>query len=197
MPTRLILGALALSALSGCSIHQQVDPAQLGTDSAAEICMIGASGVREGFTQTYRSALQQKGFAVTELSPGSSPSACPLSTTYTGTWKWDLALYMAYAEMRVYQQGRQVGQAVYDSRSGSGRLDKFIDAESKLNELADQLFPPDSVNLGRPAASASAPATPAAPKSRAQLIEELNRERLSYEEYQRRYREITQASETH
>lgn len=66
---------------------------------------------------------------------------CSLTSTYIARWRWDLALYMAYAKIDVYRDGRPVGQALYDALMGGGRLDKFIDAEQKIRELVDSLFP--------------------------------------------------------
>jgi hypothetical protein len=48
---------------------------------------------------------------------------------------------MSYADIRVFMNGRETGSAVYDARSGGGRLDKFIDAEGKIAELVEELFP--------------------------------------------------------
>jgi hypothetical protein len=41
----------------------------------------------------------------------------------------------------VYRNGEVVGRALYDAVGGGGRLDKFINATTKINELVDQLFP--------------------------------------------------------
>jgi len=50
--------------------------------------------------------------------------------------------------IRVYQYGQQVGQAEYDSRWGGGRvIDKFINAEKKITELTNQLFPNGAAGL--------------------------------------------------
>jgi hypothetical protein len=75
------------------------------------------------------------------LKPDASANACPLTTTYAARWRGDLALYMAYAKMNVYQDGKVLGKALYDSLRGGGRLDKFISAEEKTRELVNQLFP--------------------------------------------------------
>ena len=189
---RACLALFILLALGGCSIKQNVTPATLATPASNQICMIPAQGLREGFHSAYREQLQQKGFAVIEKAPGSSTSSCPLATAYTANWAWDLAMYMVYADIRVFQDGRQVGHANYDAKMGGGRLDKFIDAEAKIAELTQQLFP-----TGAPRPQAGAPAVPeqgAAPLSREayrqQQVEQLMREGLSYEEYQRRYRQI-------
>jgi len=129
--------------LSGC-ISQNINPVQTQQALAPEICMIAKTKkIRQGFTDTYRTALQGKGFTVKQLPPASNPSDCHLSTQYTAIWRWDLALYMSYAEIKVYENGRPAGQAVYDARKAGLALTKFIDAESKILELVDELFPQD------------------------------------------------------
>lgn len=182
---RACLALFILLALGGCSIKQNVTPATLVTPASNEICMIPAQGLRESFHNAYREQLQQKGFAIVEKTPGSSTSSCPLATAYTANWAWDLAMYMVYADIRVFQNGRQVGHANYDAKMGGGRLDKFIDAENKIAELTHQLFP---AGAPREIAPQAAPLSPAAYKQ--QQVEQLMREGLSYEEYQRRYRQI-------
>ncbi|WP_312514054.1 Sbal_3080 family lipoprotein [Stutzerimonas nitrititolerans] len=178
-------------AISGCSIKQTVTPATLSAELAPEICMIPALNLRAGFTSAYQASLVEKGFRTRLMAPGSSPDRCALATTYIGRWGWDLALYMKHADIRVYEQGRQVGQAEYDARWGGGRLDKFISAEDKIAELTHQLFPNGAASLGRTApeiAGGSAPLSKAA--YRQQQLDRLMGENLSYEDYQRRYHEL-------
>lgn len=183
---------IAAVAISGCSIKQNVTPAALSAELAPEICMIPALNLRAGFTSAYQASLVEKGFRTRLLAPGSSPDRCALATTFIGRWGWDLALYMKYADIRVYEKGRQVGQAEYDARWGGGRLDKFISAEQKIIELTDQLFPNGAADLGR--APAPVMAGDMAPLSREayrqQQVQRLKDEGLSYEEYQHRYRQL-------
>ena len=182
---------IAAMAISGCSIKQTVRPATLSTELVPEICMIPALNLRTGFTAAYQASLVAKGFTTRLMAPGSSPDRCAIATTFTGNWGWDLALYMKYAEIHVYERGRQVGHAQYDSRWGGGRLDKFISAEKKIAELTHQLFPSGVANLGRASpevADGSAPLSKAA--YRQQQIDRLMSENLPYADYQRRYREL-------
>ena len=51
-----------------------------------------------------------------------------------------MALYMVYAEINVYHNGASIGEAEYDAWNGGASLGKFIDAESKISELVDQLY---------------------------------------------------------
>ena len=60
-----------------------------------------------------------------------------------GRWKWDLALYMALAEIKVFRNGKLAGEAIYDSRSGSGSFKKYIKGGRK-NILVGQLTLPKS-----------------------------------------------------
>lgn len=53
---------------------------------------------------------------------------------------------MALAEITVYSNGKPIGEATYDSLSGDGTLSKFVDAEKKITELVNQLFPGDVNN---------------------------------------------------
>jgi len=136
--TAIIAG---LFALSGC-ISQTIDPVKINPTLTPEICMIAKTKkVRQGFTDTYRAALQEKGFTVKQLPPASNPSDCHLSTQYMARWKWDLALYMSYAEITVYEDGRPAGKALYDARKAGLALTKFISAEDKIRELVNALFP--------------------------------------------------------
>ena len=176
---------VAALVVSGCSIKQTVDAPDLNPQLAPEICLIPAKGVRQGFTDVYTANLESKGFKVHMLRAGASPSRCPLSTTYIGTWNWDAALYMEFADIRIYENGRKVGQAIYDSRSGSGRLDKFIDAENKINELVDQLFPNGASGLGKAPVASARPSSADISKEQ-QMQELMNDNTLGYEEYMRR-----------
>jgi len=192
MLNRRVGTVLIAFTLAGCTIKQTVDAPELSPHLDPEICLIPAKGVRQGFTDVYTANLESKGFKVTLLRPGASPSRCPLSTTYIGTWHWDAALYMNFADIRVYENGRKVGQALYDSRSGSGRPDKFINAENKINELVDQLFPRGAAGLGRQVVTTTADSSPTGKSKEQQLQELMNDKSLGYEEYMRRYKEISQ-----
>ena len=45
------------------------------------------------------------------------------------------------ADIKVYRNGNQVGQAVYDAMSGGANMSKFIKGDAKISELVDHLFP--------------------------------------------------------
>jgi hypothetical protein len=132
----LLAGVLALS---GCAINQTVKPVQ--AFSHKEVCLIENPAVRAGFIEQYKRSLESKGYSVRRMPTTASIQSCPVISTYTATWRWDLATYMAYAEINVFVDGKPSGQAKYDSQSGGANMGKFIAAEKKIAELVDQLFP--------------------------------------------------------
>jgi hypothetical protein len=139
---RLLVLFPLLGLLSACSIVQEVKPVAMTSLPVREICVVENPDVREGFLEAYRQALEGKGLTVKLLKAGAGVTQCPLTSTYTANWRWDLVMYMAFAEMTIYQDGRPVGKALYDSLMGGGRIDKkFINAEEKIRELVNQLFP--------------------------------------------------------
>lgn len=149
MAKRLLLVLPLFGLLYGCAINQQVTPIDRPL-LVREICVVRNADVRENFLTAYRNALEDKGFAPRVLETTAGISSCPLSSRYTANWRWDLALYMAYAKITVYENGSEVGSAVYDSLGGGGNLAKFIDAEAKIKELVDQLFPAPSFAAAGP-----------------------------------------------
>lgn len=124
----------AILAISGCStVQQNVSP--VAKFEGKQICIIENERVRAGFLAAYRKAVEDKGYDVRVLSQTAQLSACPITSRYVAHWGVDLVVvYMAYADIRVYDKGQPAGRAVY-------RGNKFISAEEKVQELVNQLFP--------------------------------------------------------
>ena len=140
MSSRSLIAA-AVVALSGCAITQNVTPSALD-QRALELCLVRNSEVvQDGFHDVYVRVLEKKGFKVRWLPDKSPVTSCPLVGTYEIIYRWDLAIYLARADLRVYADGKEAGRAVYDSLSGGANMNKFIRTEPKLTELIDQLFP--------------------------------------------------------
>ena len=137
---RFMFALAALAALSGCAIRQDVRPVTFAPTAAREVCIIEHSATRAAFLDEYRRVLESRGFQTRVLPEHSPTNSCHVTSTYVARWSWDLTIYMSYAELHVFDDGREVGHAIYDSRLGGARLDKFVDAETKIAELVDQLF---------------------------------------------------------
>ena len=139
MIKKIALLAFVAALLSGCAIHQTVKPVTDLRD--AEICLISNPGTRPGFAASLKRALEQKGFQVKQLPLDAALNQCPLMATYEAHWRWDLAMYMNFASIKVYRETKPSGEAIYDSRRGGANMNKFIDADKKVVELVNQLFP--------------------------------------------------------
>ena len=114
-------------ALSSCTIVQNVTPYR--SSDIQEICIIEDPAVRAGFLRAYKRVLREKGYRIRILEEHANLDDCELTSTYMGRWKWDMALYMALAEIKIFKNGEKVGEAIYDSRKGSfagGGFKKFI-----------------------------------------------------------------------
>jgi len=132
----------ALAVLvAACSIHQQVKPVPATERGGATICVVEDKTVREGFLAAMREALEARGMTVTVVSSIAEASTCHLYATYMANWRWDLAMYLAYAKITVFRGSTELGSATYDALLGGGRPDKFIDADTKIRDLVNQLFP--------------------------------------------------------
>ncbi|RYU59698.1 hypothetical protein EWI61_08715 [Methylolobus aquaticus] len=132
---------IVAATLAGCAIKQEVTPFKLG-QSAKELCLVRNSEVvQDGFHDVYAKVLERRGFRVRSLPDNAPVDSCPLLTTYEAIYRWDMAIYLARADLRVFADGKEAGRAVYDSLSGGANMNKFIRTEPKLTELVDQLFP--------------------------------------------------------
>lgn len=138
--TSTVAPLVATLSLLACSIAQTAAPAPPATK---RICVIDNPKVwRDEFFLTYQKALVARGFEVQLLAADSPVHACPLVSTYTANWAWDLSPNLVYAELRIYRHGKPVGAAIFDVGGVSARIRKATDAEARVKELVDRLFPP-------------------------------------------------------
>jgi hypothetical protein len=127
----------AMAILGSCAINQSIRPVSVPHD--ATICIIEDTAVREGFLIELKKVLDEKRVRYKVVDKHEALD-CEWTMTYLGRWSWDLTIYMAYAEMRIFQNGAQRGQAVYDASGGGFNFNKFIDAEPKIRELVEELL---------------------------------------------------------
>lgn len=168
----LVLATLCL-ALTGCSITQTIDPIE--STRASQVCVLDNPEIfMDEFRPEMQKQIEAKGIPTT-VYKGDRPAECSHYLEYTANWQWDMAMYLTYAEMRVYDHRGLAGQAVYDARRGGGRLDKFGRTAEKIRPLIDQLF--GSVTVGSTAVptsvSTNAAAEPA--NDKAARLQELQR----------------------
>ena len=144
MKKTLIVVFLSFSSLLlGCSVKYTANPVANLEMNSKEICIIEDPRVRGPSLPACRTTLENKGFAVRVLSPGSDIASCPITSTYTGRWRWDFVLYMAYAEIIVYRNGTKAGSALYKTPPAGWSLttDIYDATELKIATMVDKLFP--------------------------------------------------------
>lgn len=134
--------AFALLAVSvgmtGCSISQTVDP--IKPAQVSQVCVLDNKDIlMDGFQPEVQRQIEAKNFP-TKVYTGERPAECSHYLEYTANWQWDMAMYLTYAEFRVYDAKGLTGTAFYDARWGGGRLDKFGRTADKIRPLIDQLF---------------------------------------------------------
>jgi len=136
---RITLVAAVAAISSGCAIQQTVKPVERFADKT--VCIVDNPAVREGFLVSYKQALEAKGYVAQKIASDASIIQCPITSTYTANWHWDLAMYMWYANIKVYNNGKPIGEVIYDAKRAGLNTAKFINADTKIKELVDQLFP--------------------------------------------------------
>ena len=138
-PLHLILLAFALS-LAGCSITQDIRP--VAANDLQEVCIQSNPQVfMSEFKTELKRQIESAGVRVTKVYEGERPGSCGTRVEYTANWRWDLAMYLSYVNLRVFQgSDRLLGEATYDARFGGGRPDKFGTTADKLRPLVGQLF---------------------------------------------------------
>jgi len=136
---KTLVPLMLLMLLTGCAIYQTVEPA--ASVVSGEICIVENPDVRKKFLEVYRRELEAKGYKTRVIPATSTLYDCPQVSRYSANWRWDIAYYLAFAEISVYEDGKRVGRVVYDSLRGDANIGKFVLGEAKIEELVSQLFP--------------------------------------------------------
>lgn len=134
IPALILMGAL----LSACAINKKIEPVtQTGIES---VCIKQNPAVAmDAFEPLLQRLIEEQGIK-TSVYTGQKPANCRIGVEYTARWRWDLAMYLFYAQIRVFDQSGQIGLAEYDAMMGGANLGKFGTTEEKIAPLVKQLF---------------------------------------------------------
>ncbi|MCU7962393.1 Sbal_3080 family lipoprotein [Shewanella sp. SW32] len=152
---KIIVFTISSLALSGCAAPvQQITRL---SEKPTSICVVKHDAVKEGVLTAITSELQFKGYktAVIQgrytqrhnvwqpqwLINEAKTAQCDALMFYVANWRWDLASYMAFANiwMTDINGQKNIGQATYDSTNSAFSTSKFINADAKIRELINQL----------------------------------------------------------
>jgi hypothetical protein len=132
----LVFGVVILS-LSGCTTKQVITP--VTNIKKKDVCITENQLVKGDFLQVFMDTLKEKEYKVTLKQAYDNVEDCYLRADYTANWSWDLAVYMIYANIKVFEKGVLRGEAIYDASRNAG-FGKFINGADKVRELVRGLF---------------------------------------------------------
>jgi hypothetical protein len=134
--TLSVLFAAALTA--SCTITQHVEP--LPADAISAVCIKENPEVwSKGFLPELQAQFERHGIQTTVYTD-QAPAGCRHRVEYTANWYWDVAVYLKYVDIRVYDGDQLVGSATYDARHAGARPDKFGRTAVKLERIMDELL---------------------------------------------------------
>ena len=133
-----LIASVAAVALGGCAITQNVKP--VAATGITDLCVKNNPQVMmDGFVKELRGQIEKKGIRTTQFD-GERPASCRYHLEYTANWRWDMAMYLVFAQVSVYDGGLMVGQATYDAHGGGLRPDKWGPTSDKLAGLLNELI---------------------------------------------------------
>ncbi|MEM7506470.1 MAG: Sbal_3080 family lipoprotein [Pseudomonadota bacterium] len=136
---KYLLLAVSTFAIVACSIKQDVRP--VAAKPVDTLCVETNRDVAQpGFEPALVRQIAARSIAVQTVDRASREE-CATVMTYTANWRWDLALYLYYAELIVTDDSGEIGRAVYDAKQGGLNFGKFGRTEDKIQSLVTQLFP--------------------------------------------------------
>ena len=110
MQLRTLIVLVAI-ALVGCSITKTVKP--LTDTQISNLCIkTNPDILMDEFLPEIKRQIEAKGIRTSDFS-GSVPPECKYTMEYTANWRWDMAMYLVFADMRVMQDRNIIGQATY------------------------------------------------------------------------------------
>ncbi len=83
--------------------------------------------------------LQQRGIE-TDIYRGDQRPDCTYVIEYTARWRWDFALYLAYARVSLFENNKLLGYTEYDGMNAGLALTKFKTDREKMMPLLRELF---------------------------------------------------------
>lgn len=133
------LALLSVAALAACTISQNVAPVE--TAGIDVLCVEHNETTHMAeFEPTMVRLIEERGIR-TQVYRGERPDDCRHVAIYSANWRWDMAMYLSYFRIEIFDDFKSVAVAEYDAALGGMNLGKFGSTESKIRPLIDRLFP--------------------------------------------------------
>ena len=131
------ISLVLLSLLSGCSIVKRVDPVP---EKLSSLCIEKNTDI---FMDDYLGILEKELASLkvpTKTVEPSESSKCRDVFRYKANWKWDMAMYLVYANFSVFRGDNRIGYGEYSSAGGGFRPDKWGTTEDLIKPILAELF---------------------------------------------------------
>ncbi len=123
--------------LASCALPIEIRPPPAGT-KITELCIIDNPKVlMDGFLPELKKQIRSHGIK-TQTWSSYNPDGCRYWLDYTANWKWDLVMYMIYADLKLYDRQTLIGEATFDNTGIGPR--RYGSADEKLKALTGPLF---------------------------------------------------------
>jgi hypothetical protein len=183
---RLIIIAAAVLWLAGCT-SVQVEPL---LSAPPQLCIEENPKVQvDDFVTVMQESFTKHGIQAT-LQSAPTLADCPYIVTYTALRSWDFVTYLSFAELSVLDpQRRSVASAHYHLRGKGGMsFMKWSGTRSKMEPVLEQML--SQVKVEALAPSPLVPVISTNGLSKDEQVHNLQQEKLSYEQYTSRYKQI-------
>lgn len=129
----LVLGAISLVAVAGCTKVHIVKVAQTGNDL---ICIVDNPSERPAFRDAYERTIQARGYKTRVVSDA---KVCQVSTTYSSRMGYSgWGPYLSDVDLKVFSGDNLIGSAKYHAPNVPTSHGKF---ENKIGDLVDEMLP--------------------------------------------------------
>lgn len=128
---------LLLSMASGCSINQKIEPVP---KKISTLCVEKNDDI---FMSDYLGTLEKELASLKVDSKTVAPSEsskCNDVLRYKANWKWDMTMYLQYANFSVFEGDNRIGYGEYNAVGGGLNMNKFGDTEEKIKPILAELF---------------------------------------------------------
>ena len=129
----IAVAAVLVIPLAGC-VSTHITKATGISDK--NICIIDNPEVPVDFRAAFERQIRAKGYQTRIIR---SDETCATTTTYEASYGFHWGVYLAAARLKVFSNGREVGQAVY--RAPRADMTKHGRVEGKIEALVSQLLP--------------------------------------------------------
>lgn len=93
------------------------------------------------FVPVIAARFQHQGITTEKFENNQKPDGCNYWLTYTALRSWDVTTYLSHAELRVFHDFNEIGDAEYHLNGKGGlSLTKWGSVKSKMDPVVDELL---------------------------------------------------------